>query len=149
MIQLRPAIAAGRILLVTENEIAEHIDEFWVHVVDERVVSTVRAKHWDDWVELATGSTVIRERNRGRASSLMMRAIEELERDERVVGLFGLSVDPRAEASLGSLGFTEIDRGELPETWRRHYDMSRPSRAFAKRLRGARPSRAVAGNVLD
>jgi N-acetylglutamate synthase-like GNAT family acetyltransferase len=136
MIQLRPAIAEGRILLLTENDIAEHIDEFWVHVVDDRVVSTVRAKHWGDWVELATGSTIIRERNRGRASSLMMRAIEELERDERVVGLFGLSIDPRAEAGLGSLGFAEIDRRELPEPWRRNYDMSRPSRAFAKPLRG-------------
>jgi amino-acid N-acetyltransferase len=135
MIQLRPAIAEGRILPVTENEIAEHIVDFWVYVVDERIVSTMRTKHWGDWVELATGATVLRERSRGRAGSLLQRVIAEVERDERVAGLFGLSIDPRIERSLGGLGFTEVDRSELPEGWRRAYDMSRPSRAFAKRLR--------------
>jgi amino-acid N-acetyltransferase len=136
MIQLRPAIAEGRILPVTDNEIAEHIEDFWVYVVDDRIVSCMRAKHWGDWVELATGATIQRERSRGRAGGLMQRVIAELERDERVAGLFGLSIDPRIERSLGGLGFVEVDRNELPESWRRGYDMSRPSRAFAKRLRG-------------
>jgi N-acetylglutamate synthase-like GNAT family acetyltransferase len=134
MIQLRPAIAAGRILPVTENEIAEHIDDFWVYVVDDRIVSSLRVKRWDDWVELATGATVVRERGRGRAGTLLQRVIAELERDERIAGLFGLSIDPRIEV-LGTLGFTEVDRSELPESWKHHYDMTRPSRAFAKRLR--------------
>jgi N-acetylglutamate synthase-like GNAT family acetyltransferase len=135
MIQLRPAIAEGRILPVTENDIAEHIEDFWVYVVDDRIVSCMRAKHWDGWVELATGATVVRERSRGRAGGLMHRVIAELERDERVTGLFGLSIDPRIEQALGGLGFVEVDRNELPDSWKRGYDMSRPSRAFAKRLR--------------
>jgi len=43
-------------------------------------------------------------------------------------------VVPRMWEFFRALGFREVDRSVLPESWRASYDMTRPSRAFIKEL---------------
>lgn len=129
MFQLRPEIEAGRILPITENQIAQELANFWVNEVDGQVVAVMRLKDYGDWVEIATGATLFRDRKFGRAGELIGHLIEEA-RNRGMRGVFGVGIDPRLEKKLKPLGFRPADPGELPKAWQEQYDSSRQSAAF-------------------
>jgi N-acetylglutamate synthase-like GNAT family acetyltransferase len=128
--QIRPQIESGRILPVEENSIAQNLHNFWVYEIDGQIVSVMQLKEYGDWVEIATGSTIFRDRKYGRASKLFMHIFKEAKR-RGVKGIFGVGINPKLEQKLTPLGFTEVQHSELPQAWQDQYDSSRPSRAFA------------------
>jgi len=128
--QIRPQIESGRILPVEENTIAQNLHNFWVYEIDRQIVSVMRLKEYGDWVEIATGSTIFRDRKFGRASELFMHLFEEAKK-RGVKGIFGVSISPKMEKKLAPLGFVEVQHSELPQAWQDQYDSSRSSRAFA------------------
>jgi len=132
-LQLRPQIEAGRILPVEENTIAQNLKNFWVYEIDGQVVSVMCLKEYDDWVEIAAGATLFRDRKFGRASELFMHLLEEAKKRKKK-GVFGVGIDPRMEKRLLPLGFREVDLRDLPQSWQEQYDFDRPSRAFALEL---------------
>ena len=131
--QVRPQIEAGRILAVEENTIAQNLHNFWVYEIDEQIVSVMRLKEYGDWVEIATGSTIFRDRKYGRASELFMHLLAE-SKNRGVKGIFGVGINPKMEQSLLPLGFVEVQHNELPQSWQDQYDKTRSSRAFALTL---------------
>ena len=125
---------AGRLRPLTENDIADQIDSFWLYEVDDTIVSVSRLKRYGDWAELGAAITLTRDRGRGRGGALVQRLLREgIAQD--LEAIFVLGKDPRMEKMFGPLGFTEVDRTELPAEWQADYDMSRPTRAFVKYLR--------------
>lgn len=128
--QIHQEVEAGRILPVEENSIAQNIHDFWVYDIDGQIVSIMRLKEYGDWAEIATGSTVFRDRKFGRGTELFMRLLEEAKK-RGLKGVFGLSVSPKLKKMLLPLGFKEIQHSELPPAWQEQYDSQRPSRAFA------------------
>ena len=127
--QIRPQVESGRILPVEENAIAQDLQNFWVYEVDGQIVSVMRLKEYGEWAEIATGSTIFRDRKFGRASKLFNHIFEEARR-RGFKGVFSVSNNPRVQQKLESSGFVEVRFDELPETWQAQYDSSRPSRAF-------------------
>ena len=128
--QIRPQIESGRVLPVEENTIAQNLHNFRVYEIDEQIVSVMRLKEYGDWVEIATGSTIFRDRKYGRASELFMHLFEEAKR-RGVKGVFCVGINPKMELKLVPLGFIEVQHSELPQAWQDQYDTSRSSRAFA------------------
>jgi len=128
--QIRPQIESGRILPVEENSITQNLHNFWVYEIDSQIVSVMRLKEYGDWAEIATGSTIFRDRKYGRASELFMHLYSEAQK-RGFKGIFGVSISPKMEQKLAPLGFKEVQHNELPQAWQDQYDKSRSSRAFA------------------
>lgn len=116
-----------------ENTIAQNLENFWVYEIDGQVVAVMRIKDYGDWIEIATGVTLFRDRKFGRTSELFLHLLEEA-KNRKKKGVFGVGIDPRMEKRLLSLGFREVEHRELPQAWQDQYDLSRPSRAFALEL---------------
>ncbi len=131
--QIRPEVETGRILPVEENSIAQNLHNFWVYEINGQIVSVMCLKEYGDWVEIATGSTIFRDRKYGRASELFLHLFEESKK-RGVKGIFGVSINPKMEKKLAPLGFVEVQHSELPKAWQDQYDESRSSRAFALTL---------------
>jgi len=127
--QIRQQVESGRILPVEENSIAQNLKNFWVYEVDGQIVSVMRLKEYGDWAEIATGSTIFRDRKYGRASELFNHIFEEA-RKRRFKGVFCISNNPKVQQKLATSGFTEVKFEELPLTWQKQYDFNRSSRAF-------------------
>ena len=128
--QIRPQIESGRILPVEENSITQNLHNFWVYEVDGQIVSVMRLKEYGNWAEIATGSTIFRDRKFGRASELFMHIFEEAKK-RSLKGVFGVSNNHIVQQKLASSGFVEVQYSELPQAWQDQYDTSRSSRAFA------------------
>lgn len=127
--QIRPQIESGRILPVEENSIAQSLHNFWVYEVDGQIVSVMRLKEYGDWAEIATGSTIFRDRKYGRASELFIHLFEEAKK-RSFKGVFGVSNNPKVQQKLASSGFAEVQHSELPQAWQDQYDTNRSSKAF-------------------
>jgi amino-acid N-acetyltransferase len=127
--QIRPQVESGRILPVEENAIAQDLQNFWVYEVDGQIVSVMRLKDYGDWAEIATGSTVFRDRKFGRASELFKHIFEEAVK-RNFKGVFCVSNNSKVQQKLASSGFIEAQFDQLPQTWQKQYDSSRSSRAF-------------------
>jgi N-acetylglutamate synthase-like GNAT family acetyltransferase len=127
--QIRPHVESGRILPVEENAIAQDLQNFWVYEVDGQIVSIMRLKEYGDWAEIATGSTIFRDRKFGRASELFYHIFEEAAK-RRFKGVFSVSNNSEVQQKLASSGFIEVQFDGLPQNWQEQYDSSRSSRAF-------------------
>jgi N-acetylglutamate synthase-like GNAT family acetyltransferase len=130
---LTPEIEEGRILQIDENEIERDIGHYQVYEIDGLLVGAARLKLFGRWAELAQFATLPRYRGKGRARELALKLIEQaiaLKLD----AVFALSIVPRMGEFFRALGFREVERAVLPETWRSGYDLARPSRAFLKEL---------------
>ena len=127
--QIRPHVESGRILPVEENAIAQALQNFWVYEIDGQIVSVMRLKDYGDWAEIATGSTIFRDRKFGRASELFNHIFGEAAK-RRFKGVFSVSNNSKVQQKLASSGFVEVQFDELPQAWQEQYDSSRSSRAF-------------------
>ncbi len=132
--QIRPQIEAGRILPVTENEIAQGIRNFWVYEIDGQIVSLLRLKVYGDWAEIATGSTIFRDRGYGRLSEMFVHVLTEAKK-RGVKAIFAVGISPKMEKSLIPQGFVERSHEDLPQAWQDQYDKDRPSKAFVLALK--------------
>lgn len=130
---LRPEIAAERIRPIVESEIAAAIENYWVYEMDEMPVGLACLKGYGEEAELAQFATLPRFRGKGRARELALH-LAGVARGQGFRRVFALSTDPRMWDFFLSLGFSQVERGELPPQWRAGYDLSRPSRAFRKEL---------------
>ena len=131
--QLRPEIEAGIILPVDENTIIKNLHNFWVYEIDGTIVSILRLKEYDGWIEIATGSTLLRDRSSGRGTEMFAHLLEEAKK-RKAKAVFGVGLSPKMKEKLLPLGFREMERHEMPTSWQESYDQSRPSRAFALML---------------
>ncbi|MBI4083104.1 MAG: GNAT family N-acetyltransferase [Candidatus Lambdaproteobacteria bacterium] len=130
---LAPEVARGAILPMDENALEANIDRYWVYEVDGVIVCSAGLKLYGEWAELAQFAAPPRYRGRGRARGLALALIDHA----RTLGLrrlFALSIDARMWGFFRSLGFAEVERTALPETWQAGYDLTRPSRAFLLEL---------------
>lgn len=126
---LRVNYEEGKILPISEEQIAVGIDNFFVYTVNNAIVATTRLTEWGDRAELAKFATLPRYQGRGRAKELALAMIAQAKKLNKT-GVFALSVEPMMWRFFMRLGFSEVDRATLPVAWRESYDMTRPSRAF-------------------
>ena len=130
---LRPEIAAERIRPIAESEIEAAIGNYWVYEMDDMAVGLACLKAYGEEAEMAQFATLPRFRGRGRARELAIHLASEA-REQGFGHVFALSTDARMWEFFLSLGFLEVERESLHPQWRAEYDMSRPSRAFRKKL---------------
>ncbi len=131
---IKPYVANGIILPVTEDGIAGEIGQFFVYTINEAIVASVKIVDYGEQVELAKFCTLPRFQGKGRARQLARKALERAAEDGKHMA-FSLSTSPKMWDFFTSLGFEETPREELPEAWQKQYDFSRPSKAFTYRLR--------------
>lgn len=126
---LRPYINSGTVRPVTDDQIAEHISDYFVFTINSAIVASAQLADYGEADALAKICTLPRYRGKGRAKQLARKLIEEAKARQKKY-VFGLSIEPRMWIFFTSLGFTEIDRSTLPDSWKENYDFSRPSKAF-------------------
>lgn len=126
---MRPSILAGVILPTTDDEIATNISSYFLYTVNDALVACTRLIDYGDSSELAKFCTLPRYQGKGRARDLTRRMIEE-GRAQRKKFVFALSVSPKMWEFFTELGFREVPRETLPESWKEKYDFTRPSKAF-------------------
>ncbi len=126
---MRPSILAGLILPTTDDEIATNISSYFLYTVNDALVACTRLIDYGDSSELAKFCTLPRYQGKGRARDLTRRMIEE-GRAQRKKFVFALSVSPKMWEFFTELGFREVPRESLPDSWKAKYDFTRPSKAF-------------------
>ena len=126
---LRPYIESGLVLPTSEDEVAAGINHYIVHTVNQAIVAVAKLVDHGDGAELAKFCTLPRFQKKGRATDLAKSMIE-IARQKGKNFVFALSIEPKMWALFANLGFTEIPRESLPESWKQNYDFSRPSKAW-------------------
>lgn len=126
-------IEEGTILPISEKEIIERIDEFFVLKIDEAVIAVISIKPYEDSVELAKLCTLPRYRQQGLAGRLIQEIIcyckENQFNGTKINSIFALSTNDKVMELFNSFGFKNIPRESLPESWKKNYDFSRESKA--------------------
>lgn len=126
---MKPYVASGEILPISEDEIALNIDSFFVFEINGAIVACSKIVDYDDEAELGKFCTLPRFQGKGRARKLAQRLIEEA-KSQNKKSVFALSIEPKMWTFFENLGFIEIPREQLPEKWKNNYNFSRPSKAF-------------------
>lgn len=126
---LQPYIVSGAVLPTTDDHIAEEIDSYFVFAVNGAIVAAAQLADYGEACALAKFCTLPRYRGRGRAKQLGRRLIKAARKAKKDY-VFALSIEPRMWSFFLNLGFAEVSRETLPESWKKDYDFSRPSRAF-------------------
>lgn len=126
---LRPAMQDFSVLPLSENQIAEDIDNYSVYTVNGEIVALAKLSCYGRAVEIGKFATLPRYQGRGRARELA-RALIEQARQDSYEYIFALSTREKMWEFFENLGFKCVAREELPAEWASHYDFSRPSRAF-------------------
>ncbi len=126
---MKPNVAAGLILPLTENEIAGHIESFFVYTVNGAIVAAARLADYGEACELAKFSTLARFQGKGRARQLALEMIDHARKANKKY-VFALSVEPKMGQFFEGLGFAAAKRQSFPQSWSEHYDFSRPSKGF-------------------
>lgn len=126
-------IEEGAILPISEKEIIERIEEFFVLKIDEAVIAVISIKRYDDSVELAKLCTLPRYRQQGLAGRLIHEIIGYCKENQfngtKINSIFALSTNDKVIELFNSFGFENFDREGLPESWKKNYDFSRESKA--------------------
>jgi N-acetylglutamate synthase-like GNAT family acetyltransferase len=126
---MKPGVASGVILPVSESDLAETIDTYFVYTVNGAIVAAARLADYGEASELAKFSTLPRFQGKGRARQLAIEMIDAA----RIVGktyVFALSIETKMWQFFEGLGFREVPRETLPDQWKSKYDFSRPSKSF-------------------
>lgn len=130
---VNPYIKKGTILPVSEDDIAANIDNYYVFTVNNQIVATGMLAEYENAYEIGKICTLPRYQRRGRAKSLVQN-MTEMARQRGKKFVFSLSIEPKMWVFFNQLGFTEVARESLPQSWQQHYDLARPSRAFQLEL---------------
>ena len=130
---MRTEVERGVLRPIGPHEIPHTIQQHLVYGIDGFVVGTARLAPYGTWAELSRFAMLPRYRGRGRARKLGDALIEWAPR-LGFTNLFALSIDARMWRFFETLGFSPIDRSQLPTQWRSAYDMRRPSRAYHRSL---------------
>lgn len=126
---MKPYVRSGAILPVPEDDLAAEIDSYFVYTVNQSIVAAAKLSEYGDAAELAKFCTLPRYQGKGRAHELALQLIDTATRNGKR-SIFALSVEPRMFDFFRNLGFEACCRKELPESWLKNYDLSRPSKAF-------------------
>lgn len=124
-----PYIENGSIRPVSEDKLLKSIPSFTVYSVNDQIVAAASLIEHGDCYELSKLCTLPRYQARGRARDLV-RALQARTRDDGKRALFALTVQDFVGEFFERLGFVAISRDQLPESWRRGYDLERPSKAY-------------------
>lgn len=119
----------GAILPINEEVLADNIGNYFVFTVNGLIVAAATLIDYGNTMELAKFCTLPRYQGKGRAMQLAQHMIEEAAAQKKDA-VFALSINEKMWTFFKNLGFTEVDRRELPQPWQDQYDFSRPSRAF-------------------
>ena len=130
---MKPSIAEGVILPVTEDQIAEQIDTYFVYTVNGAIAASARLADFDEACELAKFCTLPRFQGKGRARQLAIEMIDAARKAGKKY-VFALSIEPKMWEFFSALGFVEVERETLPASWRESYNMKRPSKGFSLSL---------------
>jgi len=126
---LRPNLGSGSILEISEDYFSENIDSFFVYLINDSIVAAAMLKEFGEHNELAKFCTLPRYQGKGKARILAEHIIEQSKQD-RKRSVFSLSTVQTMWKLFESLGMKETPRENLPQEWRKDYDLSRPSKAF-------------------
>jgi len=126
---MRPYVKQGTILEVTETQLAQEINQYWVYRLNGSVVVAARSRFFGDDVEIGKFCSLPRYQGKGRAQELIKEIAQEM-KERNKHRLFALTIDPRMGRFFCRLGFQHTPREELPASWAAGYDMSRPSEAY-------------------
>ncbi len=131
---MKPYVSTGLILPVSEEELALQIQDFLLYTINESIVAGARMKEYESGIEIAKFFCLPRFRRRGHARALAEKLIENA-RSINKEFIFSLSIAPGMWDFLKSLGFQEVKRESLPETWKANYNFERKSKAFVLKLK--------------
>lgn len=122
-------VHTGAILPLSEAEIGQMLDRFFVYSVNHSIVAVAKLNDYGDCAELGKFATLPRYQGKGRAFELAEYMIQ-IAREENKKMLFALSTVPKMWHFFAKLGFYKTERENLPISWKENYDFSRPSKAF-------------------
>ncbi len=128
---MTPSVRTGQILPLSEEEVLKEIEHFYVYTVNGQIIATTKLTDYGEAAEIGKICTLPRYQGKGRARAAVERVIQratELGKEY----VFALTTQPRMFEFFTELGFTEVPRETLPKSWREHYDMARPSKAFRR-----------------
>jgi len=126
---MKPYIDRGLLLPISEENLQNEIFEFELYIINNSVVAGAKIIDYGEASELAKFFSLPRFRRRGHARTLALSLIDKArERNKKYV--FSLSVTKNMWDFFLSLGFYEVSRELLPDSWKEHYDFSRDSKAF-------------------
>lgn len=126
---MKPAVEDRLVLPLSEDEIANSVEHYSVYTVNGEIVAAARLTEYGSMVEMGKFSTLPRFRGRGRAHELAVHLLEEARQQGREA-VFALSTNPKMWEFFEKLGFSHVDRSELPAEWAKNYDFSRKSKAL-------------------
>lgn len=142
MALMQPYISEGSLKAMSEEDVLRMIRSFMVYSVNDQLVAAASLIEYDGSLELAKLCTLPRFQARGRARELVRALIEE----GRAMGkeaIFALTVNDYVGAFFERLGFTTVERESLPQSWKKGYDFSRPSKAYRYPLSIPAPNEKV------
>ncbi len=126
---LKPYIKTGQMLPVSEREIYDSLDNYYVFTVNGQVLASAKLSHYGEAGEIGKICTLPRYQRRGRARLLTLELIARARKD-KLCYVFSLTTQQQMAEFFESLGFKEVSRETLPDQWKKGYDFGRPSRAF-------------------
>jgi N-acetylglutamate synthase-like GNAT family acetyltransferase len=126
---LHPYLRNDLMRPITPNEILRGIKKFLVYTINDQLIASLKIDDHGEACEIGKVSALPRYQNRGRAGKLIEHAVD-LCRKRKKKYVFALTT----QASVGDFflrqGFESVKRELLPESWKKHYDFSRPSKAY-------------------
>lgn len=126
---IKHEMRGNAILPVSEELLADRIANYFVFTVNNSIVAAATLTDYDNAAELAKFCTLPRYQGKGRAMQLAKSMVEHAA-DQGKDYVFALSINEKMWTFFKNLGFSEVERKELPQKWQDQYDFSRPSRAF-------------------
>lgn len=131
---MKPYITNGILLPMSEEELQLQIQDFLLYTINEAIIAGARMIEYGEGIELAKFFCLPRFRRRGHARALAEKFIETAKNMKKDY-IFSLSITPGMWDFLQSLGFKEVERESLPETWKANYNFERQSKAFMLTLK--------------
>lgn len=129
MAMMHPYITEGSLKAMTEEELLAMIRSFMVYSVNGQIVCAAALRSFGNSCEIAKLCTLPRYQARGRARALVLALAEEARKLGKS-SVFALTVEAYVGQFFERLGFTFVDRSELPDEWQQGYDFGRPSKAY-------------------
>lgn len=126
---MRPYMNSDSVLPMSEKQILDQVDSFYVFTVDSQIVAMAAFFDHQDCLELGKLCTLPRYQQKGRARTLVQKMLQVAAKKNKKY-VFALSVDPLIWKFFIELGFEEVSREALPESWQKRYNLERKSKAF-------------------